>query len=103
MVAHLTVVDKWLSQWALPCSCSQLLLIACGNCGDNAWSCSGNVNREMTTIRPWIADQFVPFIECLRDIKSLLGTKAKQPIRMPLQLGEVVKQGWLHPLRLGRE
>src|SRR5258708_33479244 len=45
----------------------------------------------------------MPLIQTLGEVKGLLCAEAEQSIGMPLKLRKVVKQGWLHPLRLGRK
>src|SRR5580704_18218449 len=57
----------------------------------------------MPAIGPRIGNQFMPLIESLGDVKGLLCAKAEQSIGMPLKFRKIVKQGWLHPLRLGRK
>ena len=103
VVADFAVVDVPPSKRALSCPSSQLVLIACGYCSDNPWSGGGNISRQMTAIRPWIADQFVTLIESLGKVKGLLGAEAEQAIGMTLKFRKVVKQRCQHPLRLGSE
>ena len=57
----------------------------------------------MAAIGPRIADQFVPLIESLGEVKGLLCAKTVQTIGMPLKFCKVVQQRRLHPLRLGSE
>ena len=45
----------------------------------------------------------MPLIQTLGEVKGLLCAEAEQSIGMPLKFRKVVKQGWLHPLRLGRK
>ena len=75
MIAHLAVIDVSLAQGTRPGSSNQVLRIVLGNRGNNVGSGSGDIGRKMTTVRPWIADQFVPLIKNLSNIERLLCAK----------------------------
>src|SRR3954447_4983140 len=57
----------------------------------------------MAAVGPWIADEFVLFIERLCDVERLLGTVAEQPVGMPLQFRQIVERWRSGALRRGFE
>ena len=55
----------------------------------------------MPAVRPGITDQLVPLIESLRSVERVLRTEPEEPVRMPLQFGQVIQERRSHPLHLG--
>ena len=57
----------------------------------------------MAAIRSRIADEFMPLIESLGEVESLLCAQTIQTIGVPLKFCKVIEQWRLHPLRLRSE
>src|ERR1035437_6400758 len=66
---------------------------------DDLRQCQRYILREVPGVRARIADEFVGFIQRLRDVQRFLGAEAVQAVGVPLEFGKIVKQRGSQSLR----
>ena len=94
VVAHAFVVDEARAERALARASRQLLGgVATADRAHDAGQLLFDVAREVAAVGTGIADQLLPLVEALRELERRRGGEAVEPVRVALQLGQVVEEG----------